>query len=74
MASGLNSVQFFKVLAPVSPITHAVLGSVEAAEGRTAHNNGWDGANGMASNHVFDVFHNIPPNPFQSLPQAVLSY
>jgi hypothetical protein len=22
----------------------------EAAEGRTAHNNGWNGANGMASN------------------------
>jgi hypothetical protein len=24
--------------------------TVEAAEGRTAHNNGWNGANGMASN------------------------
>ena len=24
--------------------------AVEAAEGRTAHNNGWNGANGMASN------------------------
>jgi hypothetical protein len=23
---------------------------VQAAEGRTAHNNGWNGANGMASN------------------------
>ena len=24
--------------------------AVEAAEGRTAHNNGWNGANGLASN------------------------
>jgi hypothetical protein len=27
-----------------------ICGPVEAAEGRTAHNNGWNGANGMASN------------------------
>lgn len=33
---------------------------VEAAEGRTAHNNGWNGANGMAPNHVLDVFDTIP--------------
>jgi hypothetical protein len=28
------------------------LKSVEAAEGRTAHNNGWNGANGMAQRVV----------------------
>ena len=36
------------------------LSPVEAAEGRTAHNNGWNGANGMAPNHVLDVFDTIP--------------
>ena len=29
--------------------------SVEAAKGRTAHNNGWIGVNWMASNHVLDA-------------------
>ena len=42
--------------------------SVETAEGRTAHNTGWNGANGMASNHAFAVFDTIPPIPLQSLP------
>jgi hypothetical protein len=41
--------------------------AVEAAEGRAAHNNVWNGANGMASNHVFDVFDTIPPIPLQPL-------
>ena len=50
--------------------------SVEADEGRTAHNNGWNGANGMASNtrkHVFYVFDTIPLIPLQiKLNQIVL--
>ena len=29
--------------------------SVETAEGRMAHNKGWNRANGMASNYVFDA-------------------
>jgi hypothetical protein len=44
---------------------------VEAAEGRTAHNNGWNGANGMASNmetSVFDVFDTVPLISLQPLP------
>ena len=41
--------------------------SVEAVEGRKGHNNGWNGVNGMASNHVFDT---IPPIPLQPLPLA----
>uniref|UniRef100_A0A674DER8 Heparan sulfate proteoglycan 2 n=1 Tax=Salmo trutta TaxID=8032 RepID=A0A674DER8_SALTR len=43
--------------------------SVEAAEGRTAHNNGWNGAwNGIKhGNHVFDVFDTIPQIPLQAL-------
>ena len=43
---------------------------MEAAEGRTAHNNVWNGANGMASNHVFDVLDTIPLIPLQPLPQV----
>ena len=35
-------------------------GTVETADGRTAYNNGWNRVNGMASNHVFDVFDTIP--------------
>ena len=42
---------------------------MEAAEGRTAHN-GWNGANGMASNHVFNVYDTIPLIPLQPFPQA----
>ena len=45
----------------------------EAAEGRTAHINGWNGLNGMASNtwkYVFDVFDTIPPIPLLSLIRA----
>ena len=36
----------------VEPVSRGVnrFPTVEAAEGRTAHNNGWNGANGMASN------------------------
>jgi hypothetical protein len=34
--------------------------SVEAAEGRMDHNNGWNGANG---NHVFDSIPLILPQP-----------
>ena len=30
---------------------------VEAAEGRTAHNNGWNGTNGMAFKHLETAFH-----------------
>jgi hypothetical protein len=41
--------------------------AVEAGEGRTAHNNGWNGASGMASNQVFDT---IPPTPLKPLPRA----
>jgi hypothetical protein len=33
---------------------------VEAAEGRMAHDNGWNGVNG---NHMFDVFDTIPLIP-----------
>jgi hypothetical protein len=44
------------------------LRTVEAAEGRTAHNNVWNGANGMASHHVFDVFDTIPLILLQPLP------
>ena len=40
---------------------------VEAAEGRTTHNNGRNGTNGMASNHVFDIFDTIPLIPLQPL-------
>jgi phage gp16-like protein len=36
---------------------------VEADEGRTAHNNGWNGANGMASNTVSDVVDTFPLIP-----------
>ena len=43
---------------------------VEAADGRMAHNNRWNGANGMASNHVFDEFDTIPQIPLQPLPRA----
>jgi hypothetical protein len=32
------------------------------AEGRTAHNNVWNGANGMASNHVF-TYHSTDSAP-----------
>jgi hypothetical protein len=42
---------------------------LESAEGRTAHNNGWNRSNGMASNHVF-VFDTIPLIPLKPLPQA----
>jgi hypothetical protein len=38
----------------------------EAAEGRIAHNNVWNGANGMA-NHVFDEFDTSPLIQFQPL-------
>ena len=31
-------------------ISHSTKGSVEAAEGRTAHNKGWNGVIGMVSN------------------------
>ena len=40
---------------------------VEAAEGRTAHYNGWNGGNRMVSNHEFDAIQLIP---LQSLPQV----
>ena len=43
---------------------------LEAAEGRTAHNNGWNGANGNHGNHVSDVFDTIPLIPVQPLPRA----
>ena len=46
---------------------------MDAAEGRMAHNNGWNNANGMASwngNHVFDLFDTIPLIPLQPLPRA----
>lgn len=43
---------------------------LEAAEGKMAHNNCWNGADGMASNHVFDVFDTISLIPLQLLPQA----
>jgi hypothetical protein len=44
---------------------------VEAAEGRTAHNNGWNGANGIKKgNHVFDVVDTIPLIPVQLLPPS----
>ena len=39
----------------------------EAAEGRTAHNNGWNRVNGMTSNHVFDIFDTVPLIPLQPL-------
>ena len=42
--------------------------TVEAAEGKTAQNNVWNGANGMASSHVFDVFDIIPLIPLHRLP------
>jgi hypothetical protein len=29
-----------------------IINAVEAAEGRTAHNNVWNRANGTASNHI----------------------
>jgi hypothetical protein len=45
----------------------------EAAEGRTAHNNGW--TEGMKwhqthGNHVLDVFDTVLPIPLQTLPRA----
>jgi hypothetical protein len=36
----------------------------------TAHNNGWNRANGMASIPVFDVFETITPIPLQQLTPA----
>ena len=44
--------------------------TVEAAEGKTAHTNGWNRANGMALNRVFDLFDTIPPIPLRPLPRA----
>ena len=44
--------------------------SQEAAEGKTAHNNGWTGVNEWYKthgNHVFDEFDTIPLIPFQPL-------
>ena len=41
---------------------------VEATEGSTAHNSGWNRANGMAANHAYDVFDTIPPISLQPLP------
>jgi hypothetical protein len=41
--------------------------SVEAAEWRTTQNNGWNGANGIASKRM-DVFDTIPLIPLQLLP------
>jgi hypothetical protein len=41
--------------------------TVEAVEGRTAHDNGWNEVNGMALNYVFNVFDSIPPIPLQPL-------
>ena len=43
---------------------------MEPAEGRTAHNNGWNEVNGMQSNHVFDVFDTTPLILLQPLPRA----
>jgi hypothetical protein len=61
--------------APTNAQTHTnVYTPVEAGEGRTAHNNGWNGVNGMASNHgthVLDVFDTIPLQP---LPQTMFPY
>jgi hypothetical protein len=37
---------------------------------RAAHINGWNGANGMDSNHVFDIFDTVLLIPLQPLPQA----
>jgi hypothetical protein len=42
----------------------------EAAERRTAHDNNWNGVNGVASTHVFYVFDTILLIPLQPLPQA----
>lgn len=47
-----------------------ILNAVEAAERRTDHNNGWNRAKGMASNHVFETIPLIPPQP---LPRALSS-
>ena len=45
---------------------------VEAAEGKTTHNNVWNGANGMESNmeNLLDVFGTIPPVLLQPLPRV----
>jgi hypothetical protein len=47
--------------------------SVEAAEGRTAHNNDWNGAEWNGIRHMetmFDVFDTIPLIPLQPSPPA----
>jgi hypothetical protein len=44
--------------------------AVEAAEGRTTHNNCRKGVNGMASNHVFDVFDIVSLILLQPLPRT----
>ena len=38
--------------------------SVEAAEGRTAHSNGWNGVNVMLSTNVIDTIPLTPIQPF----------
>ena len=43
---------------------------VKAAEGRMAHNNGWNGVNGMVSKHVFDVFDTVPLIALQPVSRA----
>jgi hypothetical protein len=45
---------------------------VEAAEGRTAHNNIWNGVNGMVSKCGFLMVETIPLTPFQPLLWAAL--
>ena len=57
----------------MSGVCVCVCVSVEAAEGRTAHNNGWNSVNGMASNHVFDVFDTIPLIPTSHYHELVLT-
>jgi hypothetical protein len=54
----------------VLDVENILLMSQKAAEGRTSHNNVWNGVNGMASytwKHVFDMFDPIPLLPFQAL-------